>query len=61
MMITLTLTLTQEDLMRLEEIDIDHDGEDALKFIRERLLHEIKRQKGMKMQSHLDGGKGGRL
>ena len=61
MMITLTITLTQEDIMRLEGIDIDRDGEDALKFIRERILHEINRQKGMKMQSHLDRGKGGRL
>ena len=61
MNIALTITLTHEDIMRLEGNDIDHDGEDALKFIRERILHEINRQKGMKMQSHLDGGKEGQL
>ena len=54
----ITITLTQEDLMWLEIIEIDADEPDALKFIRERILPEVKRQKGMKMQSHLDGGKG---
>jgi len=50
--------LTEEDIMRLEAIEIDRDAQDALKFVRERLLAEIRRQKNMKMQSHLDGGKG---
>jgi hypothetical protein len=54
----MNITLTQEDIMRLEVIDLDRDAEEALKFIRGRLLPEIKRQQGMKMQGHLDGGKG---
>ena len=53
-----SINLTQEDIMRLEVIDMDRDEQEALKFIRERILPEIKRQRGMKMQSHLDGGKG---
>ncbi len=52
------ITLTPEDVMRLEVIDMDRDEADALQFIRERLLPEIRRQQGMKMQGHLDGGKG---
>ncbi|MHB1458153.1 MAG: hypothetical protein ACYC0V_14685 [Armatimonadota bacterium] len=32
--------------------------EDALAFIRERIIPELQKSDGMKMQSHLDGGKG---
>lgn len=53
-----TVTLSEQDIMRLEVIDMDRDEEDALKFLRERVLPEVKRQKGSKMRSHLDGGKG---
>ncbi len=53
-----TITLTDADLMRLQGIDMDQDTEDALAFIRERLLPEVKAQQGKKMTSHLDGGKG---
>ena len=54
----MNVVLTQEDIMRLEIIDLDSNAEDALRFIRGRLLAEIRRQEGMKMRSHLDGGKG---
>lgn len=53
-----TVTLSEQDIMRLEVIDMDRDEEDALKFLRERVLPEVKRQKDSKMRSHLDGGKG---
>jgi len=53
-----TITLTDADLMRLQVIDMDRDSDDALAFIRERIVPEIKAQQGKKMTSHLDGGKG---
>ena len=54
----LTIQLTDEDVIRLRVIDLDQDGAAALVFIRERLLAELKHQEGMRMRSHLDGGKG---
>jgi hypothetical protein len=51
-----TLVLSQEDIMRLEGIDMDRDEQEALAFLRERVLPEIRRQKASKMQGHLDGG-----
>ena len=53
-----TVTLNEADVMRIEVIEFDRDERDALAFIQEKLLPEIKRQKGMKMHGHLDGGKG---
>jgi len=52
------LTLTDQELLQLEMIEVDKDEAEALRFVREKILPEIKRQKGLKMQSHLDGGKG---
>jgi hypothetical protein len=54
----ITITLTEEDIMRLQVIEIDRDAEDALAFIKERIIPEVKSQQGKKMNSHLDGGKG---
>jgi hypothetical protein len=53
----LTIQLTDEDIIRLRMIDVDQDGAAALAFVRERLLAEVRRQEGMKMRSHLDGGR----
>jgi len=53
-----TITLTEADLMRLQMIELDRDAEDALAFIRERILPAVETQKKQKMTSHLDGGKG---
>ena len=53
-----TITFTDEDLMRMSGIEIDRDSEEALRFILERIVPEIKRQDGLKLRSHLDGGKG---
>ena len=50
--------LNEADIMRIEMIEFDRDEHDALAFVREKLMPEIKRQKGMKMHGHLDGGKG---
>ena len=52
------INLTEQDIMRLKVIEMDRDEADALAFIREVLLPEIQRQAGMKMNSHLNGGKG---
>lgn len=54
----LTLILTDDDIMRLKVINMDRDEQDALAFIREKIIPEIQKSDGMKMQSHLDGGKG---
>jgi hypothetical protein len=54
----ITITLTDEDIMRLEVIDIDRDEEESYKFIKEKIIPQIKKQKGLKMSGHLDGGKG---
>lgn len=54
----ITMTLKDDDLLRLEMIDIDRDEREALAFIRERILPEVKKQQASKMRSHLDGGKG---
>ena len=57
----ITIAFTQQDIMRLEVIEIDMDAQEALQFIREKIIPEVRRQNGMKMQSHLDGGKGSAL
>jgi hypothetical protein len=54
----ITLTLTDADLLRLEQIEVDRDAPEALAFIRERILPAVKKQQAGKMRSHLDGGKG---
>jgi hypothetical protein len=52
------IKLTEEDLVRLTAIQVDQDAQEALAFIRERILPEIKRQKGSRMKGPLDGGTG---
>lgn len=52
------LNLTEEDVVRLKVIQMDHDAQEALAFIRERILPEIERQKGARMKGPLDGGTG---
>ncbi len=52
------INLTDEDLVRLSAIQIDNDAQEALAFIRERILPEIQRQKGSRMKGTLDGGTG---
>jgi len=54
----ITINLTDQDIMRLKVIELDRDAEDALAFIRERIIPEPQKSDGMKMQNHLDGGKG---
>jgi hypothetical protein len=53
-----TITLTDEDLLQLQMIELDRDTEDALAFILERILPAVHTQQKQKMTSHLDGGKG---
>lgn len=53
-----TITLTEQDIMRLKVILMDQDKDDAYAFVRDRLMAEIKKQEGQSMKSHLDGGKG---
>ena len=53
-----TIMLTEEDLVRLTVIQVDRDAQEALAFIRERILPEIQRQQGSRMKGHLDGGTG---
>ena len=55
---TMTITLTDADLIRLQMMALDEDAADALAFVRERILPQVKDQQGKTMISHLDGGKG---
>lgn len=52
------INLSEEDVVRLKVIEMDHDAQEALAFIRERILPEIQRQKGSRMKGPLDGGTG---
>lgn len=54
----ITITLTEEDVIRLQMILVDHETDDALVFLKERLMPLVKEQQGKTMISHLDGGKG---
>jgi hypothetical protein len=53
-----TIVLNEEDLVRLGGIEVDGDAQEALAFIRERLLPEMRRQTGSRMKGPLDGGTG---
>jgi len=55
---TMTITLTDEDLLRLRMIEIDRDANDALEFVLERILYQVQLQQKQQMKNHLDGGKG---
>ena len=37
----MTIVLTEEDLMRLNIIEVDRDAQEALAFVRERILPEV--------------------
>ena len=52
------IKLTEEDLVRLSAIQMDRDAQDALAFIRERILPEIQRQQNSRVKGVLDGGTG---
>jgi len=53
-----TITLTDEDVLRLQMIEMDRDANEALAFVLERILHQVQVQQQQRMKSHLDGGKG---
>jgi len=53
-----TITLTEQDIIRLKVIVMDQDKDDAYAFVRDRLMAEIEKREGKSMKSHLDGGKG---
>lgn len=57
----MNITLTDADLMRLQVIEMDKDAEEALVFLRERILPQMKDKQGKAMLNHLDGGKGSML
>lgn len=49
-----TIGLTQRDLVRLTAIEIDRDSQDALAFVRERILAELRRQQNSRLKGALD-------
>jgi len=53
-----TITLTEQDIMRLKVIMMDQDKDDAYAFLRDQIMPEIQKMEGKSMKSHLDGGKG---
>lgn len=52
------INFTEEDVVRLKVIQMDHDAQEALTFIQERILPEILRQQGSRLKGPLDGGTG---
>lgn len=54
----MVVELTEQDIMRLKVIVMDRDTEEALAFIRDRLMPQIQKPDGSMMKNHLDGGKG---
>jgi len=53
-----TITFSEQDIMRAQAIVMDNDKEDALAFIRECMIQRIEKGERMRLKSHLDGGKG---
>ena len=53
------IKLTEEDLVRLTAIEVDRDGQEALAFVRERVVPQVQRQQNSRMKGVLDGGTGG--
>jgi hypothetical protein len=53
------IALTEEDLLRLTAIEVDRDGQEALAFVRERVVPQVQRQQNSRMKGVLDGGTGG--
>ena len=54
----MTIVPTEEDLMRLNIIEVDRDAQEVLAFVRERILPEVQRQQNSRLKGHLDGGTG---
>ena len=52
------IKLTEEDLVRLMAIQVDRDAQEALAFIRKRVLPQIQRQQNARMKGVLDGRTG---
>ena len=52
------IKLTEADLVRLAAIEVDRDAQEALVFVRERILPQIQRQQNSRMKGVLDGGTG---
>lgn len=50
MTIKKTVNLTQEDLLRVEQIVIDRDKDGALEFIKEVIKRQIDRENASKMK-----------
>ncbi|MFQ3550372.1 MAG: hypothetical protein SNJ70_11560 [Armatimonadota bacterium] len=53
----ITITLTEQDIMRLKVIIMDKDKDDAYSFVHDKIMPEIQNAEGKSMKSHLDGGK----
>jgi hypothetical protein len=45
-----TISLTEDDLLKLEQIVIDHDKEGALDFVREVIEKQIDRENASKLK-----------
>lgn len=56
--VALVITLTDEDVVRLRGIEMDRDEREALTFIRDRILPEVRRRENSRMKGTLDGGTG---
>jgi len=50
------IAFEQEELLELEQIIIDHDEREALKFLKESVYDKIVSSQQGKLKSHLDTG-----
>jgi len=53
-----TISLSEQDLLRLQMIDVDRNAEDALKFIKERVMPQVKEQQAKMIVNRFDSGMG---
>ena len=56
-----SVSLDEDDILRIKEIVIDRDEKEALVFLRERILASLEQQQNSRMKGGLDGGRGGTL
>lgn len=56
-----SIVLDEQAVLRVQVILMDGDEKAALQFLREVILPEVQRHKGVRMKNHLDGGKGSAL
>lgn len=50
------IVLDERELLELEMILVDEDGDEALRFLKKSVYAKVKRNQRNRLKSHLDGG-----